>query len=123
MFGFKRAARNKGHVTVYTSYIGGYLYAGPWCGFEIVCSNKLCVDRGRAFYLTKDGVTVAKGSGNPNADNLTTFVVPGSESLLRAVLDFMVAEHRRSIEASRLGQLNHKRVAAAAALGITLEEK
>lgn len=81
------------------------------------------------FALRKNGVLVAEGAGGWKGKNLTYFPVPGTEAMLRGVLDDMVAEHDRAIEAEqqernrkdeqeRLARKQRERVEASAVLGL-----
>lgn len=114
-------------------------------GFALVATNRTrteaipmlggghCFYEQHVFELRKNGVLVADGAGSWTGENLTYFAVPGTEAMLRGILDDMMAERDRAIEAERLERQRRdemkrlerqrrERIAAAAALGITLEE-
>lgn len=101
-------------------------------GFAIVDrgqSNPYDLHSKSIFELRKKGVMVAEGAGAWSGENLTYFPVPGTEAMLRGVLDEMMAERDRAIkyerlerdrkdEQERLARKQRELVEAAAVLGL-----
>lgn len=92
-----------------------------------------CYTEVRIHELRKNGVMVASGVEARCGQDLTHFPAPGTEDMLRGVLDDMMAEQERKDKAERLERQRQdemdrleyqrrERIAAAAALGLDLPD-